>query len=71
MKKEQGIPDDPILPTASYRRLALAVGAVEWAKAGFELLTSPADPRAAALAALEESPMQMDRALDELLKLHA
>jgi len=70
MLLSQGIPDDPILRTASYRRLALAVGAVEWAKAGLELLASPANPRAAALAALDSSPMQMDRALDELLKLH-
>ena len=70
MLLSQGIPDDPILPTASYRRLALAVGAVEWAKAGLELLTSPAVPRAAALAALDKSPMQMGHALDELLKLH-
>jgi glycosyltransferase involved in cell wall biosynthesis len=66
----QGIPDDPLLPTASYRRLPLAAGAVEWAKAGVELLTSSANTCAAVLAALEKSPMQMDRALDELLKLH-
>ena len=70
MLLSQGIPDDPLLPTASYRRLPLAAGAREWAKAGVDLLTSPSTSRAAALAALEKSQMQMDRALDELLKLH-
>jgi hypothetical protein len=39
-------------------------------ESGVELLTSPASPRAAALAALEKSPMQMDRALEELIRLH-
>lgn len=66
----RGIPNDPILPTASYRRLPLAVGAGAWAKAGIELLRSPANTSAAALAALEKSPMQMDRALERLLMLH-
>jgi len=70
MLLSQGIPDDPLLPTASCRRLPLAAGAGEWAKAGVELLTSPAKSRAAALAAFEKSPMQMDRALEELIRLH-
>ena len=70
MLLSSGIPDDPLLPTASYRRLPLAAGAGEWAKMGMELLASPASTSASALAALEKSPMQMDRALDELLKLH-
>jgi len=70
MLLSKGIPDDSLLPTASYRRLPLAAGAREWAKAGIELLRSPANTSAAALAALEKSPMQMDRALDHLLMLH-
>jgi glycosyltransferase involved in cell wall biosynthesis len=70
MLLSQGIPDDSLLPTASYRRLPLAAGARAWAKAGMELLTSPTSTSAAALAALQKSPMQMDRALDELLTLH-
>ena len=70
MLLSEGIPNDPLLPTASYRRLPLAAGADEWAKAGMELMASPAKSRAAVLAALERSPMQMDHALGELLKLH-
>jgi len=70
MLLSEGIPNDPLLPTASYRRLPLAAGADEWAKAGMELMASPAKSRAAVLAALGRSPMQMDHALGELLKLH-
>ena len=66
----RGIPNDPILPTASYRRLPLAVGAGAWARAGVELLTTPTQSHAAVLAAFEKSAMQMDRALEELVLLH-
>jgi hypothetical protein len=42
-----------------------------WAKAAVELLREPAPLRAAAIAALKESSMDMDRALEGLLQLHA
>jgi glycosyltransferase involved in cell wall biosynthesis len=66
-----GILNDPLLPTASFRRLALSDGPVVWAKAAMELLHDPVPSRAAALAALRASPMDMDRALAGLLRLHA
>jgi glycosyltransferase involved in cell wall biosynthesis len=67
----QGIADDPLLTTASYRRLALSAGPKAWAKAASDLLRSPASSRGNALVALRESPMDMDRALEGLLGLHA
>jgi len=67
----RGIADDPLLPTACYRRLHLAGGSMVWAKAAVELLHEPAPSRAAAIVAVRESPMNMDRALEGLLKLHA
>lgn len=66
----QGIADDPLLPTAVYRRLPLASGARMWAEAALELLRQPAPSRAAALDALHSSPMEMNRALDALLRLY-
>jgi len=70
MLLSRGIPDDPLLPTASFRRVALAVGPEEWARAAMELLDNPTSSRGIARAALRESQMDMDRALDGLLKLH-
>jgi glycosyltransferase EpsF len=66
-----GIPDDPLLPTASARRLPLAAGAKAWAQAAVELLHQPAPLRSDALAALKRSPMNMDTALERLLEIHA
>lgn len=65
-----GIPDDPLLPTASVSRLPLAAGAEVWAQAAIELLRQPAPSRLDALAALGHSPTDMDRALTELVKLY-
>ena len=70
MLLSRGILDDPLLPTASFRRLALSDGPKVWAKAAMELMQNPAPPRAAALAALRESPFDMDTALSNLLSLH-
>jgi glycosyltransferase involved in cell wall biosynthesis len=67
----RGIADDPVLPTASFHRLALADGAERWAMAALELLRAPRPSRQDALAAFRRSPMDMDRALSELLALHA
>jgi len=65
-----GILDDPLLPTAKFRRLTLSEGPDVWAKAARELLRDPVPSRAAALAALKESPMDMDRSLKGLIELH-
>lgn len=66
-----GIADDPLLPTARFRRLSLTDGAPEWAAAAAELLNEPAPTRADAIAALKASPMDLDRALHGLIALHS
>jgi glycosyltransferase involved in cell wall biosynthesis len=66
-----GIADDPLLPTASFRRLPLAAGPGAWAEAAVDLLRSPAPPRAAALTALRASSMNMDDAVAGLVGLGA
>jgi glycosyltransferase involved in cell wall biosynthesis len=65
------IADDPLLPTASFRRLSLSEPYQVWALAGAELLSAPKPSRAAALAAHRQSPMDMNRALEGLLGLYA
>lgn len=65
-----GVPDDPLLPTAVCHRLPLAAGADGWADAAMELMRRPAPTAQAVLADLSQSPMDMDRALDDLLALH-
>jgi hypothetical protein len=65
-----GIPDDPLLPTASFCRLALSQGSKVWAMAAMELLRKAAPSRAGARAALGESPFAMDTALAALVSLH-
>jgi glycosyltransferase involved in cell wall biosynthesis len=71
MLLSKGIPDDPLLPTASFRRLTLAAGPKAWAEAAADLFRTPAPSRTAAFAALRESPMDMNRALDGLVRLYA
>jgi glycosyltransferase involved in cell wall biosynthesis len=66
----RGVLDDPLLPTAVYRRLALADGAAAWASAALEMLDEPGPSREAALAAHRDSPMDMDHALADLLGLY-
>jgi glycosyltransferase involved in cell wall biosynthesis len=66
-----GIPDDPLLPTACYRRLSLSQSANEWAIAAMQLLDEPTPTSASAIAALKASPMDMNYALQDLLKLHS
>ena len=70
MLLSRGILDDPLLPTASFRRLPLADGPQVWAKAAMELLEQPVPSRTAALAALRQSPFHMDTAMADLLSLH-
>lgn len=66
-----GVPEDPLLPTAVFRRLALAAGPTRWAAAANALLEGPAPDRAASFAAHRASALHMDRALPLLLQLHA
>ncbi len=65
-----GIANDPLLPAASLRRLSLNDGPDVWANAAVELLGEPSPSREAARAALAASPMDMDRALADLLALY-
>ena len=71
MLLSRGIADDPLLPTAVFRRLPLASDPKEWARAAVDLLQGQKPSRTATLAAFRESPMEMDRALTELLGLYA
>jgi glycosyltransferase involved in cell wall biosynthesis len=70
MLLSRGILDDPLLPTASFCRLALSAGPKIWAESAIDLLRGLRPSRAAALAALKESPMDMDRSLKGLLQLY-
>lgn len=65
----RGIPDDPLLPTACYRRLALADGAEAWAHAAVALYAQQPS-RQDALAALARSPFDLDTGLAHLTQLH-
>jgi len=65
----RGIPDDPLLGAACFRRLPL-VRPEQWAKAAMELLQSQIPSCADARAALADSAFAMDRALAELISLH-
>jgi glycosyltransferase involved in cell wall biosynthesis len=67
----RGIPDDPILPRACFRRLELSQGPRAWAKAAMDMMAGPAPSRANASADLKNSPMHMPRALGALLTLHS
>lgn len=70
MLLSRGVTDDPLLPGARYRRLGLADSPARWAEAAVALLAEPAPAPEAAWRALRDSPMDMDRALDNLLALH-
>jgi glycosyltransferase involved in cell wall biosynthesis len=66
----RGIPDDPLLPRASFRRLGLSEGPRLWAKAAMDMLAGLAPSRTDASEDLKNSPMHMPRALGALLTLH-
>jgi glycosyltransferase involved in cell wall biosynthesis len=70
MLLSRGVPDDPLLPTARYSRLAIADGPGAWANAAIRLLSEGPPSRVAARAALAQSPFAMDKALAELVSLH-
>lgn len=65
-----GVPDDPLLPTAQFRRLRLSEPAQAWAAAAAELLANAPPSRTAVMEALAASPMNMDTALAHLMALH-
>jgi glycosyltransferase involved in cell wall biosynthesis len=65
-----GIPDDALLPSASFRRVPRAAGANAWAEAALSLIDSPEPSRETALRELKSSPFDMDFALNDLLRLH-
>jgi glycosyltransferase involved in cell wall biosynthesis len=67
----QGVPNDAILPTASFRKLSLSAGAGIWAQAAVALMNERTPSCDAAIADLRASPMDMDFALAELRELYA
>jgi glycosyltransferase involved in cell wall biosynthesis len=66
----RGISDDPLLPRARFRRLALSDGTHAWAQAARDLMAGPVPSGIDALADLKTSPMDLERALSGLLVLH-
>ena len=65
-----GIADDPLLPSARYRRVKLSEGARTWALVGVELLHTAAPSRETANQELGLSGMDMERAFGNLIALH-
>ena len=65
-----GIKDDPLLPTACERRLSLSDSPEVWAQAALDLWDTPAPSREAALEAFHASPMDMDFALGDMMRLY-
>jgi glycosyltransferase involved in cell wall biosynthesis len=65
-----GIANDPLLPTAVFRRLPRAAGSQAWANAAMDLFAMDPPSIQDAMSALDRSPMQMDRALAHLLSIH-
>ncbi|HLY78849.1 MAG TPA: glycosyltransferase [Caulobacteraceae bacterium] len=66
----QGVSDAPILPGAAWRRLSLDDGPQAWAKAAADLWAAGPPSRDEALAAFCASPMDLDHALADLMRLH-
>ena len=65
-----GIPDDPLLPSAVFRRLSLAAGPQVWAESAMELLQEQPPSSKLTMAELSQSPMNMDYALAHLLEIY-
>jgi glycosyltransferase involved in cell wall biosynthesis len=66
-----GVADDPLLPTASVRRLSLNRSSQAWAAAALDLWSAPPPSREATLCAFQKSPMALDHAFRDLIRLHA
>lgn len=65
-----GIPDDPLLPEATYNKLALSEGAKVWANAAVELLKRTPQTTEQAAETLAQSAFDMDYALTELMSIY-
>jgi glycosyltransferase involved in cell wall biosynthesis len=65
-----GIPDDPLLLGSCVQRLSLAETPERWAEAACSLMSNYAPTREEAAKALSRSPMDMDRALSNLIQIH-
>ena len=65
-----GIPSDPLLPGAAFRRLPLAVGPGAWADAAMDMIQQPVKSRDAIMSALAKSPMDMHFSSNDLLNLY-
>jgi glycosyltransferase EpsF len=65
-----GVADDPLLPTAAVRRLSLKQSPKEWATAALDLWSTPVPSPEATLCAFQRSPMAMDYAFRDLVRLH-
>jgi glycosyltransferase involved in cell wall biosynthesis len=70
MLLSRGIPNDPLLPSASFRRLPLSAGPRAWAEAAIDLSRGTIPSRSSALAGLRASASDMDRALNALVSFH-
>ncbi|MCX6907902.1 MAG: glycosyltransferase [Verrucomicrobia bacterium] len=66
----RGIADDPLLPGCCVRRLSLAEPASLWASEAYSQLNEFAPNRDEAAKALANSPMDMDRALANLIQIY-
>lgn len=67
----KGVSDEPLLPTATYRRLSLKDSPDMWADAAVAMWNGPMPNNAAVMAAFDASPMNMDHALADLIALYA
>jgi glycosyltransferase involved in cell wall biosynthesis len=65
----RSVADDPLLPTACFKRLTLADGPVAWACAALKLLDS-SPSQEDAVRALQGSPFDMNFAFRQLAQLH-
>lgn len=65
-----GVADDPLLPSAAFRRVPLSAGPERWASVAAELIGTPQPRLEDARNELRESPMDLDRALTDLLAIH-
>lgn len=66
----RGIPDDALLPGASYRRLPLTAGPAAWAEAGLELLALPKPSVPEMIEEYRRSPFEMSNGLTQLLSIY-
>lgn len=65
-----GVGDDPLLPTALFRRHPLSAGARVWAQSAAEMMRLNRPRRDVVIGSLNASPMEMGFALQQLLELH-